>query len=444
MASQNFIITSNNNVKKSQNLIARLQISQDVLLVSIALAILAVLGLVFVVIEQWKDKPFVALLWSFACFAIGALIGFLFGIPKVLQGDFNARDANASTAVVKKSGAVEYNLRVNTNLEQISDWLTKIFVGLGLVQLQRVPEHLNRASEFIAFGLGSGTKFFAAALIVYFLILGFLGFYLLTRLYLAGALGRADRIAISQTDIEEVERIEIPLEVHRRTLSSEATQAAKKIASVPFEQLSTPEDIAIWAKAQLSLGNYEEAIKGYSKLMSHLPHDVKLHIEYATALFYNNERSKAWEQLLQAYKRITPSIDKDLKKNIYRGLTFQSLYRTPPDSFEDAIKYGEEYVRDGQNIPNGAIWTNLAAAYGQKTSWLLTHTLDPEILKETRSHALHAINQALDFGGRWKSRLRELLQHDYHGKDPEENDLEVFEDDEEFRKLLGLPPLRRR
>lgn len=59
-----------------------------------------------------------------ASFLAGGLVGFLFGIPRAVQG---------STA---PSGATQY--QANTNLEQVSDWLTKIIVGVGLVQIGRV------------------------------------------------------------------------------------------------------------------------------------------------------------------------------------------------------------------------------------------------------------------------------------------------------------------
>jgi len=32
----------------------------------------------------------------------------------------------------------------NTNLEQISDWLTKILVGVGLTQLREIPGQVQR------------------------------------------------------------------------------------------------------------------------------------------------------------------------------------------------------------------------------------------------------------------------------------------------------------
>src|SRR5438552_685547 len=74
-------------------------------------------------------------MWALACFAVGVVTGFLFGIPRVLQGTDSGAEATAHTP---------YQQRVNTNLEQISDWLTKIIVGLGLVQLTKVPGYLSK------------------------------------------------------------------------------------------------------------------------------------------------------------------------------------------------------------------------------------------------------------------------------------------------------------
>ena len=66
--------------------------------------------------------------------------------------------------VVKPPGM---NYPVNTNLEQVSDWLAKIIVGVTLPQLTVLPEWLGKVA-------------------------GFLAGYLMTRLYLASALKRAE------------------------------------------------------------------------------------------------------------------------------------------------------------------------------------------------------------------------------------------------------------
>lgn len=138
-----------------------------------------------------------AALAALACQAVGAVVGFLFGIPRVLQGDVSPA-APAGEAREEGGAAARpsvYRLQVNTNLEQISDWLTKIIVGVGLIELRRMPELLRRASGFLAHAIGTGpdAQTVAAILIVYFVSIGFLGGYLLTRLFLAAAFSRADQ-----------------------------------------------------------------------------------------------------------------------------------------------------------------------------------------------------------------------------------------------------------
>jgi hypothetical protein len=138
----------------------------------------------------------VAMLWASACFMGGFLAGFLFGVPRV-----TADTVNRPAGMDGSSRNGTFAQRPNTNLEQISDWLTKIIVGLGLVELKALPSHIKAAARWVAEGLtatGPPTEAavsFAGSLILYFSILGFLGGYLLTLLFLAGAFGRAGREA---------------------------------------------------------------------------------------------------------------------------------------------------------------------------------------------------------------------------------------------------------
>ncbi len=135
-------------------------------------------------------------LWGAACMAAGAIIGFLFGLPRTVQrrrGSVkDARDAGGATA--PQEGEQDYAQLVNTNLEELSDWLTKILVGLGLTQLERVPSKLQAAAAYIASGMKdpATAAVGASAMIVYFSILGFLSGYLLMRLAAAPALRAAD------------------------------------------------------------------------------------------------------------------------------------------------------------------------------------------------------------------------------------------------------------
>jgi uncharacterized membrane protein len=107
-----------------------------------------------------------AYLWAMAGIATGALIGFLFGVPRV-------NPAAAATG----------ELLHNTNVEAVSDWLTKILVGVSLVNLQTIGAFIDRLAADLAPALGT-PKAFASGLIVYFFVIGLIQGYVLTRMFL--------------------------------------------------------------------------------------------------------------------------------------------------------------------------------------------------------------------------------------------------------------------
>lgn len=75
-------------------------------------------------------------------------------------------------------------LHGNTNFDQISDWLTKILVGAGLVELAKIGGVLYAVAETLKSYLGEAAHAVAPTIIVIYLITGFLVTYLWARLYL--------------------------------------------------------------------------------------------------------------------------------------------------------------------------------------------------------------------------------------------------------------------
>lgn len=147
------------------------------------------------------------LLWVFASLAAGGTAGFLFGIPKagitqrVEDGmpPVHSARAGASAGDVTAALGRDANLRArpNTNLEEVSDWLTKILVGLTLVNLKELRDGLGSISAHAAAALRptptASDISVATALIVGFGLLGFLAVYLYMRLFVQGAIVRADK-----------------------------------------------------------------------------------------------------------------------------------------------------------------------------------------------------------------------------------------------------------
>ena len=183
----------------------------------------------------------VALMWSVACLGIGGLLGFLFGIPRSVNININqpgvaavnarvgevttsdhpatespdpsqvdsgsahsvgitaipatpAAPATPSTLVTNTTDQSTTHNSSESNLEQVSDWVTKLLLGGSLTQIEKIPGTLANWGSYIAAGLGDNSaratanQAFATALIVYFLVLGFIAGYVITKVELGDKL----------------------------------------------------------------------------------------------------------------------------------------------------------------------------------------------------------------------------------------------------------------
>jgi tetratricopeptide (TPR) repeat protein len=160
------------------------------------------------------------LLAALGFFAAGTLFGFLFGLPKsgqntktqikadpktVKQNNQKAlgTDPNAtipSGSDSRADGETEHGAVPddNTNLEEVSDWLTKIIVGVGLVELKQIPHGIRQLTDFFIKECGNelcGGLFVMMG--IFFLIIGFISAYVLARFYLKLAIVLVNRLVDS-------------------------------------------------------------------------------------------------------------------------------------------------------------------------------------------------------------------------------------------------------
>lgn len=144
----------------------------------------------------------VASMVAAASMLAGAFFGFLFGVPRTLQR--GGEDEPGSNKTVDLNSKPSY--KPNTNLEQISDWLTKILVGAGLTQIGGIRQWLKDIGVSLAPGFGNSdnARVFATATVVCYVLNGFLIGYLWTRLYLAGALVQADDLESLAREVKEI------------------------------------------------------------------------------------------------------------------------------------------------------------------------------------------------------------------------------------------------
>jgi len=190
------------------------------LLLAFAIGIIAVMT-VAVGQERWQ-RGIVAksmgtgILFAGGTFAIGMLLGFLFGFPPALSATTpspttpSSGEPAASQGTPAASGtasAPSSSFFQNTNLREISDWLTKVIVGAGLVDLTRLPPQVTKLAWAMAYYTDPTDAVhppFAVALAImaYFSSCGVLFGYVWTRFeFLASSLP-------SDHDAEAFERVD--------------------------------------------------------------------------------------------------------------------------------------------------------------------------------------------------------------------------------------------
>jgi hypothetical protein len=156
--------------------------------------IILIVGLLFLFPAYWHvpDRSQylmalgVGLLVAGGATLIGGLIGFLFGLPRKVSA---TRTATTTTGDDDSYDA-------NTNLEQISDWLTKILLGAGLTQAGSIVHYIGNLAELAGKNLPyvPAESTIILAEFAYFSVAGFLAFYLWTRVKITAAFSDAERL----------------------------------------------------------------------------------------------------------------------------------------------------------------------------------------------------------------------------------------------------------
>jgi hypothetical protein len=165
----------------------------------------ALLGMVLLAGYSLAQKSWIVFtagaLVSLSVITLTTLAGFIFGLPRYSSVLTVPISATASTPqsraeMAAQVGAVSSPFTPSNNLEQISDWFTKLLLGAGLVQLGTIKQWTGNLVEGLAsaFTINGATspaaRVVAGGLIALYGGLGFLFGYISTTLWYSGRLGR--------------------------------------------------------------------------------------------------------------------------------------------------------------------------------------------------------------------------------------------------------------
>ena len=393
-----------------------------------------------------------------ACGLSGALAGFVFGIPRLLaRSDVMGPTPSATPGDDDGGARAARFLAGNTNLEEISDWVTKILVGLGLVHANAAVSALRDLSSYVAErGLGgapaSELMVMGAGLSSF--LLGFLYFYLQTRTRItltffaaegvqsAASLRRADVAASNVAPIIAGDGLDVTDVLSARMGAPDApappVAADAAILRVGFDALRTAKDFAAWGAAQARARNYEAAETALQRANALDASDPIVLRRLAEVRALRGDVRRAVESLREAAEKM-PS-----EWRIRRRELFHSLYLPMPDSFMRAIAVGDGLAThpEAQLDPMVHIWR--ACAYGQRHRWLTSIPGTQRDMVSARNDALTAVKRAVALAPEPTSPPRVLLRRllDPAG-DPTDNDLADFVRDPDFiaiaNETIGRP-----
>jgi hypothetical protein len=214
------------------------------------LSVIGCAGILLYSARFWESGQFfrifgVGMLVAGAALLSGFLLGFIFAIPRVGAKRKKASTTQEEDAHDADPGAQPGSVLHNGNLVEISDWLTKIIVGVGLVELHSIPGKLGEWSYYLASGLLPASCTGGAscaeslisgqaaglAILIFYSTLGFLRGYVWTMIYFQGDLERKLKKAEREKEEERRQKEEERRQKEEEQRQKKEEHLQRRIAS---------------------------------------------------------------------------------------------------------------------------------------------------------------------------------------------------------------------
>jgi hypothetical protein len=384
--------------------------------------------------KHWDSLRIVGVSFVFACACTvcGWLLGLLFGIPRTLSRPQAVPAATGGTpapagAAAASGPAPAPPNRVNTNLEDVSDWLTKTLIGVGLTQLYFVPHYLwqsadklNRAG-FQWEATGGPGQLLAVALFLYFAPGGFWLGYIGTRTILTKLFDSLE--GPSQSDVEAAlkpDALKLDPDGKIKPPDDPKIKAADA-AMLNFQvtSLNTPRELAAWGAAKARANDLASASFALEQATKADPSDPVFK-EALAKVYTAQQRKPEAQQLLQK--------DEDSEVAL-----LNALYEEPPAGFTKAIAIGSKLKQkpDSDKNLNLHIWQ--ACAYGQQHKFAVENK-DSALAESARKNVVAEVKAALQIDAAKAKPWLQALWRPASGSP--EDDLASLKDDPDLTALL--------
>ncbi|WP_281322622.1 pYEATS domain-containing protein [Flavobacterium aestivum] len=252
---------------------------------------------------------FIGLLLALASFIASFFIGTLFGMPKR-----------------NKETGKENDQAFNNSLVDVSDWLTKIMVGLGLINLKEIPSYFINLGEYVS----ASTKYKSELLNIYtigtVIYFGFLGLYIgynYMRLVLSNKYKKANERLIYKALEEEKEKvIKIKEDNDQKNLKINQIENILKdkeqITKVLLKKINEPEILQInkesIIKKMIASKDVNDNKKTIEQYIDKMVADAKLKLQKGLTFNDNDPQNGQWGKLaIHNERQLTATVIEEAK-----------------------------------------------------------------------------------------------------------------------------------
>jgi uncharacterized protein YneF (UPF0154 family) len=303
--------------------------------------------------------------------AVGAFIGFLFGVPVSAVAVAQAQADPGTAGVVPAASVAGQATRGANQLVQVAEWLTRILIGATLTQLAALRDQLQTLGEQSSAQIlgGEGGEVVFTAAVVYGAVFGFFVGHLSTRLILNLLFDQIEaKPPLPAAAVREV------LDAPGKKLSSLSPTVLNAVAEVDEARLTRPDDLRAWGLARV-VADRDDPV--------------------------------ACARGIAALTRAVVASPGD--RAAMESLVLGALYAPAPDGFRRALQEIEAYLarRPTPGPDDANLFAYRACAHGQAYAWAKQHADLPGQATH-RAAALAAVEETLRLDPSWGAFLRRL------------------------------------
>lgn len=285
------------------------------------IGMIPVIGFPVAVPEMGGKILFIGLTLGIAAFTSSFFLGILFGVPK-------------------RSSKWENNYSLNNGLVEISDWLTKIIVGVALINLKEIPgyflslaEHIRIASKYESQLL----NIYTLGIIIYFVFLGLFIGYNYMRLVRVKKYKQADttrmqndlaiaekKLLIAETENHQKEKKSMEFQ----SLAQEKEQLSKTLIDKLNQSSFATSNIQTFTQNLIDTG---EVKKGNENIVSHLDKmidEAKLRLHKGLITHHDDPQKGQWKSAAINNERELKAVVTEEIKGLYH-IKLQVLSTNP-------------------------------------------------------------------------------------------------------------------